>query len=121
MRCDGRATAVAGARRAVAGDRSSGVDPNQWLVGIFLRSNVEDLRQQVASRIESAACGWPSCCSGRISEQPLPYRIQRSEHHGATVFVLSGELDSQHAAQLAELLALESAGRILLDLHDITL
>jgi anti-anti-sigma regulatory factor len=51
----------------------------------------------------------------------VSYRIQRSEHQGAIVFALSGDLDSRHAAQLAELLALESAGRILLDLHDITL
>jgi anti-anti-sigma regulatory factor len=54
-------------------------------------------------------------------EQAVPYRIQRSEHEGATVFLLSGELDGQHAAQLEELLAGEAPGRILLDLHDITL
>jgi hypothetical protein len=44
-------------------------------------------------------------------EQAVPYRIQRSEHDGATVFLLSGELDGQHAAQLEELLAGEPPGR----------
>ena len=40
---------------------------------------------------------------------------------GASVFVLSGVLDTEHAAQLQELLATAGAGRIVLDLTNITL
>jgi RNA polymerase sigma-70 factor, ECF subfamily len=40
---------------------------------------------------------------------------------GTSVFVLSGVLDTEHAAQLQELLATTTAGRIVLDLKDITL
>ena len=40
---------------------------------------------------------------------------------GANVFVLSGVLDAEHATRLQELLATAAAGRIVLDLRDITL
>ena len=51
----------------------------------------------------------------------MPYRIQRSIAQDGIVFALSGKLDGEHAAQLAELLTLEPGGRILLDLRDVTL
>jgi len=51
----------------------------------------------------------------------VAYRIQHSMQPGSSVFVLSGVLDTEHAAQLQELLATAGAGRIVLDLTDITL
>lgn len=51
----------------------------------------------------------------------MTYRIHHSVEPGANVFVLSGVLDTEHAARLQELLATTAAGRIVLDLRDITL
>ena len=50
----------------------------------------------------------------------MTYRIEHSAQSGANVFILSGVLDTEHAARLQELLT-AAAGRILLDLKDITL
>jgi anti-anti-sigma regulatory factor len=50
----------------------------------------------------------------------VTYRIQHSAQDGANVFILSGVLDTEHAARLQELLT-TAAGRIVLDLKDITL
>jgi len=51
----------------------------------------------------------------------VTYRIHQSTQPGANVFVLSGVLDTEHAARLEELLATAADGRIVLDLRDITL
>ena len=51
----------------------------------------------------------------------MTYRIHQSTHAGASVFVLSGVLDNEHAARLQELLPTASGDRIVLDLKDITL
>jgi anti-anti-sigma regulatory factor len=51
----------------------------------------------------------------------VTFRIHRSVEPGATVFVLSGVLDTEHVARLQELLATAIAGRIVLDLREITL
>jgi len=51
----------------------------------------------------------------------MTFRIHHSVQPGASVFVLSGVLDSEHAARLQELLATAAAGRIVLDLQEITL
>ena len=51
----------------------------------------------------------------------MTYRIHRSMQPGAIVFVLSGVLDTEHAARLQELLATAADGRIVLDLKDVTL
>lgn len=51
----------------------------------------------------------------------MTFRIHRSVEPGATVFVLSGVLDTEHVARLQELLATAAAGRIVLDLREITL
>jgi len=51
----------------------------------------------------------------------VTYRIHQSRQPGASVFVLSGVLDIEHAERLQELLATAVAGRIVLDLKDITL
>ena len=51
----------------------------------------------------------------------MTYRIHHSVQPDANVFVLSGLLDTEHAARLQELLATAAAGRIVLDLKDITL
>jgi anti-anti-sigma regulatory factor len=40
---------------------------------------------------------------------------------GASIFVLSGVLNTEHAARLQELLATAESGRVVLDLTDITL
>ena len=50
----------------------------------------------------------------------VTYRIHHSVEPGANVFVLSGVLDAEHATRLQELLW-EAAGRIVLDLRDVTL
>lgn len=51
----------------------------------------------------------------------MTYRIHHSMEAGASVFVLSGVLDTEHATRLQELLATAAAGRIVLDLKDVTL
>jgi len=51
----------------------------------------------------------------------VTYRIHQSRQPGASVFVLSGVLDTEHAEGLQELLASAAAGRIVLDLGDITI
>ena len=51
----------------------------------------------------------------------MTYRIQRSVGTDAVVFVLGGEMDSDHAAQLGELLALDPDRRVHLDLEDVTI
>ena len=51
----------------------------------------------------------------------MTYRIQRSVSTDAVVFVLGGEMDSDHVAQLRELLAIDGDCRVLLDLEDVTL
>ena len=51
----------------------------------------------------------------------MTYRIHRSTRPGAIVFILSGELDTEHAARLQELLETERNGRVVLDLADVTL
>ena len=51
----------------------------------------------------------------------MTYRIQRSVCSDAVVFVLGGEMDSEHAAQLRELLTSDGNRRVLLDLEDVTL
>jgi len=51
----------------------------------------------------------------------LTYRIRRAEGPGETVFVLSGEMDAEHASRLEDLLSQEGNGSILLDLGEVTL
>jgi anti-anti-sigma regulatory factor len=51
----------------------------------------------------------------------VTYRIHHSVQRGANVFVLSGVLDTEHATRLQELLSTAAAGRIVLDLKDVTL
>ena len=51
----------------------------------------------------------------------MTYRIHQSTQAGASVFVLSGVLDIEHAARLQELLATVSGDRIVFNLKDITL
>ena len=51
----------------------------------------------------------------------MTYRIQRQVEPDAIVFVLSGELDADHSAQLEELLKVEEANRVWVDLKDVTL
>ena len=51
----------------------------------------------------------------------MTYRIHHSVQSGANVFVLSGVLDTEHATRLQELLSTAAAGRIVLDLKDVTL
>lgn len=50
----------------------------------------------------------------------MTYRIHQSSCAGASVFVLSGVLDTEHVARLQELI-MTTSGRIVLDLKDITL
>ena len=50
----------------------------------------------------------------------MTYRIQRAVRQEATVFVLSGVLDTEHAAKLQEVLAAETTERVVLDLRDVT-
>ncbi len=54
-------------------------------------------------------------------EALLAYRIQRLAEPGAIVFVLSGELDSEHSMRLSELIAAEVTGPVRVDLKDLTL
>ena len=51
----------------------------------------------------------------------MTYRIQQSVQDGASVFLLSGVLDTEHVARLEELLAPAATGRTVLDLKDVTL
>jgi anti-anti-sigma regulatory factor len=51
----------------------------------------------------------------------VTYRIHHSVEPGANVFVLSGVLDTEHAARLQELLATVATCRVVLDLKDVTL
>jgi RNA polymerase sigma-70 factor (ECF subfamily) len=51
----------------------------------------------------------------------VTYRIHRSMRPGANVFVLSGVLDTEHAARLRELLAGAADSHVVLDLKDVTL
>ena len=51
----------------------------------------------------------------------MTYRIHRSATPSMIIFTLSGELDSDHAIRLQELLANEENGQVVLDLKDITL
>jgi anti-anti-sigma regulatory factor len=51
----------------------------------------------------------------------MTYRIQQSVQDGASVFLLSGVLDTEHVARLEELLATAATGRTVLDLKDVTL
>jgi anti-anti-sigma regulatory factor len=51
----------------------------------------------------------------------VTYRIHHSVQRDANVFVLSGILDTEHATRLQELLLTAAAGRIVLDLKDVTL
>jgi hypothetical protein len=50
----------------------------------------------------------------------LTYRIRRSKGPEGIVFGLSGEMDSEHAARLEDLIAEEGQGLILLDLQEVT-
>jgi anti-anti-sigma regulatory factor len=51
----------------------------------------------------------------------MTYRIHHSVLPGANVFALSGVLDGEHATRLEELLSTAAAGRVVLDLKDVTL
>ena len=51
----------------------------------------------------------------------MTYRIHHSKQADGSVFVLSGVLDSEHVTRLQEVLETAAAGRIVLDLNDITL
>jgi anti-anti-sigma regulatory factor len=50
----------------------------------------------------------------------VTYRIHQSTDAGASVFVLSGVLDTEHVTRLQELI-MTTSGRVVLDLKDITL
>src|SRR5262245_19434615 len=58
--------------------------------------------------------------SHRAGSMHVTYRIHQSTQAGASVFILSGVLDTEHVARLEEWLA-AAAGRTVLDLDDITL
>jgi anti-anti-sigma regulatory factor len=51
----------------------------------------------------------------------MAYRIHHSLQAGANVFILSGVLDTEHATRLQEMLSTATAGRVVLDLKDVTL
>jgi acylglycerol lipase len=51
----------------------------------------------------------------------VTYRIQRSVGTDAVVFVLGGEMDSEHAAALRELLTIDAGRRVILDLTEVML
>lgn len=51
----------------------------------------------------------------------MTYRIHRSVARETIVFALSGEMNTEHADRLQELLANEADERIVLDLRDVTL
>jgi len=54
-------------------------------------------------------------------ETTLTYRIRRSEGPEGTVFAVSGDMDTEHAARLEELLDELPYGSVLLDLKEVTL
>ena len=51
----------------------------------------------------------------------MTYRIQRSTTARGVTFLLCGEVDSDHAAELKALMAVESGSLVSLDLADVTL
>ena len=51
----------------------------------------------------------------------MTYRIQRSTNAWGVTFFLSGEMDSDHVAELKALMAAESNRLVCLDLADVTL
>ena len=51
----------------------------------------------------------------------MTYRIHRSATPDAVVFILSGDMDIDHATRLQEFLANEADGRVALDLREVTL
>ena len=59
---------------------------------------------------------WP-----RHGSTALTYRIRRVATADTVVFALSGDMNSEHATRLRELLATEATHRVTLDLNDITL
>ena len=50
----------------------------------------------------------------------MTYRIHRSATPDTVVFLLSGDMDIDHATRLQEFLANEASGRVTLDLKDVT-
>ena len=59
-------------------------------------------------------------CQLPLHAVAMTYRIHRVRRQDAVVFVLSGVLDTAHAARLQELLATETGERLVLDLKDVT-
>ncbi len=51
----------------------------------------------------------------------MTHRIERSTNARGVTFVLSGEMDSDHVAELDALMAAESNRPVVLDLADVTL
>ena len=51
----------------------------------------------------------------------MSYRIERSTDARGVTFLLSGEMDSDHVAELEALMATESNRLVFLDLADVTL
>jgi anti-anti-sigma regulatory factor len=51
----------------------------------------------------------------------MTYRIERSTTARGVTFLLSGEMDSSHVAELEALMAAESNRSVFLDLADVTL
>ena len=51
----------------------------------------------------------------------MTYRIQRSTNASGVTFFLSGEMDSNHVAELEALMAAETNRVVFLDLADVTL
>jgi hypothetical protein len=51
----------------------------------------------------------------------VTHRIERSTTRGGVTFVLSGDMDSRHAADLETLMTAEANRHISLDLADVTL
>src|SRR5262245_50649086 len=58
---------------------------------------------------------------GACERWHVTYRIHRSVTPQTIVFALSGEVDTEHADRLDELLASEANNRVILDLGDVTL
>lgn len=50
----------------------------------------------------------------------MTYRIHRSVEPDAVVFLLSGELDTEHVNRLRELVDSETTARVRLDLREVT-
>lgn len=51
----------------------------------------------------------------------MSYRIERSTDARGVIFLLSGEMDTDHVAELEALVAAESDRLVFLDLTDVTL